>query len=1663
MVSDLWNVEKLKSIELSKLFDIVNSYKSDLIKAEVYTAFGSKTIGDMIKVETYKQLMINDLLPIINAYANKEIITDEIKAVFEDWMVSDLWNVEKLKSIELSKLFDIVNSYKADLIKNSIYEAIGGNTIGQMLELETYKAITLNSLMNIVYDYTKLEENQLITDFLSDVTIGDLANADTYDRFLLSDALRIVNSYKDVIPEEIIDIVSGVTFKDFAYPKTLLSKIQVVPVLAFANDKLSLGFDRDKMDTALGTLTFYDFIFKIHTTCKTINLTAALDLLVDRWAPVELIQTFTEDSVYDLYTTPKDVLGKIVVADVFKFSFIPTNIQEGMEIALCGIKVSDCIEYKTLADKLYLGKIAEGLDKAIGGKYVIATDELIALCREYTVYDLYKNYKQIAQETMLTEVVGVINSYFKDVEMDISNVDYIKDLTVYDLIEKPQYLIALGAYCGLYFWYDGEIPEVYFELANEFADGGVWAITVNSTLAVGEELFHKISGKDTDIIKDEVYALFEGWTYESFKSTDALKNLEIPALFDAVNAYKENLIHSEVSDVFTLADGSAMTIGDLLTAETRNQIVINNALKAVESYLKSDYIKDSVYTLLDGVTLGNVTDKDTYLDMMVWDIYKVAEEYIVGDKTDGVYGRIMSEEFQSALSDLIGTWTVRDLKYKNTYREIKLNTLFDLVNIAADKDLIKDEVCTVFEGWTLEMLKDVESWKALEIPAILDAVNAYKENLIHSEVGGIFVLADGSAMTIGDLLTAEGRNQIVVNNVFTAVESYLEKDYIKDSVYNLFEGVTLETLVKADTYLDMMVWDIYKVAEEYIVGDKTDGVYGRIMSEQFQSTLNDIIGTWRVRDLKYKNTYWEISVGSMFDLVNFALDKFIFKQSVIDLFEEWTLKDLTDTSKLKELKVNNLYLVAADYKSNLPSAISNYLFNEQTQDAFVKLFEDKRLVDLKDKEVYKSMLVNDVFDLINGVLSPKFDAFLGEAFYELGRTTEEDGTVRELTVAELFTKDGLLDLELGTLADAGLQMIANFGKNYALNEDIRSMLDGMTVRELISNKMNFVVIGGTVALLIYFEGDIPDSVMNFINKLDVGASDFKTLLADITVEDTIEMIKGFGYYPAFLPLDVYDVIKPCRIVGIVEDPIGELGMLTLSDLAKFSFIPELFQDILSGENIGKVTLAEIKESKAAAFKDVTVGEITDHITALPEVVRDIVRNMNLGNCFLENGLVNEIKAVKLADFVKPGELFNKLGTELIDFLADPERALTIGDLIDNPAKALGDISLKTLFSMLGTFDESFMNAIADITLTDFLDKKLEVFYDIKIGNLFDLGDDAVAKVVADMTINDIRGGELSNKRIGEFLDVIETIDPVTGEITYRAGTSDTIKAIGHLNLTEIQNGALDDVRIAVFLGVGTVNADGTINYAEGTSPFITAIGHLTLGSITEGDNLKDAINSIALKDIFTGDDLPKVLQSLRYEHDGTTPVTLATLSERIKNLTVKDVFGEQSERTGVLKALGDDVMIDNLMVELTKAMFGEKSGEITVTTFSGKEGAISISAAAVDREYLISDLDEATLTAIGAALGTTVDATTYYKVKVSAKTDSSVTLVATTKGSVKMVDVMEGSGETYHGDENLYVQELIYKMNQKPTIDGVEIQKPGATDPDDTYESWWDLIMEQAA
>ena len=105
-------------------------------------------------------------------------------------------------------------------------------------------------------------------------------------------------------------------------------------------------------------------------------------------------------------------------------------------------------------------------------------------------------------------------------------------------------------------------------------------------------------------------------------------------------------------------------------------------------------------------------------------------------------------------------------------------------------------------------------------------------------------------------------------------------------------------------------------------------------------------------------------------------------------------------------------------------------------------------------------------------------------------------------------------------------------------------------------------------------------------------------------------------------------------------------------------------------------------------------------------------------------------------------------------------------------------------------------------------------------------------------------------------------------------------------------------------------------------------------------------------------------------------------------------------------------------------------------------------------------MDEATLTAIGAALGTTVDAATYYKVKVSAKTDSSVTLIATTKGTISIKDVMDGSDEEYIGTKNIYVQELIYKMNQKPMLD---LNDDGIPDEIPGYDSWWDLVMAQAA
>ena len=195
LIRDLYDLDKLQTIRLEQLFDIVNSYKDGLIKDSVYTAVGELSIADLTKVETYKNLSLPALLSIPNDYKSG-LIKESIIDLFDGWVVANLWDLDKLQTIRLEQLFDIANSYKDGLIKDSIYTAVGELSIADLTKVETYKNLSLPALLAIPNDYKSGLIKESIIDLFDGWVVSDLWNLDKLQTITLGQIFDIVNSYE---------------------------------------------------------------------------------------------------------------------------------------------------------------------------------------------------------------------------------------------------------------------------------------------------------------------------------------------------------------------------------------------------------------------------------------------------------------------------------------------------------------------------------------------------------------------------------------------------------------------------------------------------------------------------------------------------------------------------------------------------------------------------------------------------------------------------------------------------------------------------------------------------------------------------------------------------------------------------------------------------------------------------------------------------------------------------------------------------------------------------------------------------------------------------------------------------------------------------------------------------------------------------------------------------------------------------------------------------------------------------------------------------------------------------------------------------------------------------------------------------------------------------
>ena len=145
-------------------------------------------------------------------------------------------------------------------------------------------------------------------------------------------------------------------------------------------------------------------------------------------------------------------------------------------------------------------------------------------------------------------------------------------------------------------------------------------------------------------------------------------------------------------------------------------------------------------------------------------------------------------------------------------------------------------------------------------------------------------------------------------------------------------------------------------------------------------------------------------------------------------------------------------------------------------------------------------------------------------------------------------------------------------------------------------------------------------------------------------------------------------------------------------------------------------------------------------------------------------------------------------------------------------------------------------------------------------------------------------------------------------------------------------------------------------------------------------------------------------------------------------------------------------------------MFGTSYKDIKITIGVDSALDIDMSAQNPDNEVAYKDLADSDKDAIKAALAALYpnapafeganETSNYYYVIVTAREGEQVTLTAVTRATLTIMDIVDGN-MSFDQENNTTIQELIFKLNQKPSIPGVD-EIPGNPD------SWWDLILKAA-
>ena len=274
----------------------------------------------------------------------------------------------------------------------------------------------------------------------------------------------------------------------------------------------------------------------------------------------------------------------------------------------------------------------------------------------------------------------------------------------------------------------------------------------------------------------------------------------------------------------------------------------------------------------------------------------------------------------------------------------------------------------------------------------------------------------------------------------------------------------------------------------------------------------------------------------------------------------------------------------------------------------------------------------------------------------------------------------------------------------------------------------------------------------------------------------------------------------------------------------------------------------------------------------------------------------DIAALTVAQFtgLPASVVANLAGLQFADLLTSP-------DLLGEVINELGADTPITQLLGLGAGAGGIMSVLDEITLSDLLDPSAlegkidSILSGSTIGELLgNSADTGLLGALMTLSITDIQDDAQA-----AIAQVLKTSGLTLGGLLGNTSTDGIMSALNDIPLADLFDGAtIEDVLLGAISDVTLSDLMGSAL----TGALLVSLSDSTINSLATD------LQNIKLSAIITADPSNPIITALLADPNST----IDDITDLIDGLTVLDVFGDSTERTGILKLLDDDALVKDI-------------------------------------------------------------------------------------------------------------------------------------------------------